>query len=140
MGAQGSTGSIVDQKTVMSDPVNWWSKPVTPGQAAGMVGTGAYYLSSYTAKQSMVFKQVANWWGSPKPTLTEVDISIHDPSAIAGDVTAWEQGNFDLIGYGGNSSNLTYPLSRGSRPIATYASEILTKPKGRTTWLSFNIG
>jgi oligopeptide transport system substrate-binding protein len=137
---QGSTGSIVDQKAIAADPVNWWSKPVTQGTAAGMVGTGPFYLASYTAKQSMVFKAVSNWWGSPKPTLTEVDIAIHDPSAIAGDVTAWEQGNFDLIGYGGNSGNLTYPLIQGIKGNATYASQLLTKPKGRTTWLSFNVG
>jgi len=137
---QGSTGSVVDQKAISTDPVNWWSKPVTPGQAGGMVGTGPFYLSAYTAKQSMVFKAVSNWWGSPKPTLTEVDIAIHDPAAISGDVTAWEQGNFDLIGYGGNSSNLTYPLIQGIKGNATFASQLLTKPKGRTTWLSFNVG
>ena len=137
---EGTTGAIVDEKTVMSDPANWWSKPVTPGQEGGMVGTGAYYLASFTAKQSMVFKQVANWWGSPKPTLTEVDISIHDPAAIAGDVNAWEQGSFDLIGYDGDSSNLTYPLLQGIKANSRFASEILTQPKGRTTWLSFNIG
>ncbi|HXN00878.1 MAG TPA: ABC transporter substrate-binding protein [Candidatus Dormibacteraeota bacterium] len=137
---QGSTGSVVDQKAIASDPVNWWSKPVAQGQAAGMVGTGPFYLAAYTAKQSMVFKAVSNWWGSPKPTLTEVDIAIHDPSAIAGDVTAWEQGNFDLIGYGGNSGNLTYPLIQGIKGNSQFASQLLTKPKGRTTWLSFNVG
>ena len=137
---EGTTGAIVDEKTVMSDPANWWSKPVTPGQEGGMVGTGAYYLASFTAKQSMVFKQVANWWGSPKPTITEVDISIHDPAAIAGDVNAWEQGSFDLIGYGGDSGNLTYPLIQGIKGNSRFASQLLTQPKGRTTWLSFNIG
>jgi len=137
---EGTTGAIVDEKTVMGDPANWWSKPVTPGQEGGMVGTGAYYLASFTAKQSMVFKQVANWWGSPKPTLTEVDISIHDPAAIAGDVNAWEQGSFDLIGYGGDSGNLTYPLIQGIKGNSRFANQLLTQPKGRTTWLSFNVG
>jgi len=137
---QGSTGSIVDQKAIAADPVNWWSKPVVQGQAAGMVGTGPFYLNAYTAKQSMAFKAVSNWWGSPKPTLTDVKIDIHDPSAIAGDVTAWEQGSYELIGYGGNSGNLTYPLIQGIKGNATFASQLLTKPKGRTTWLSFNVG
>ena len=137
---QGSTGSIVDQKAIAADPVNWWSKPVVQGQAAGMVGTGPFYLTSYTAKQSMAFKAVSNWWGSPKPTLTDVKIDIHDPSAIAGDVTAWEQGSYELIGYGGNSGNLTYPLIQGIKGNSTFASQLLTKPKGRTTWLSFNVG
>ena len=136
----GSTGAIVDQKTVQTDPENWWQKPVIQGQEGGMVGAGAFYLSSFTAKQSMVFKQVSNWWGSPKPTLTEIDISIHDPSAIAGDVNAWEQGSYDLIGYGGNSGNLTYPLIQGIKGNARFASQLVTLPKGRSTWVSFNIG
>ena len=137
---QGSTGSIVNQKSVQSDPENWWSKIVTPGQEGGMVGTGPFYMSAFTAKQSMTFKSVSNWWGSPKPTLTEVDIAIHDPSAIAGDVTAWEQGSYDLIGYGGNSSNLTYPLIQGIKGNSRFANQLITQPKGRTTWLSFNVG
>src|SRR5438270_305123 len=69
---QGSTGSIVNQKTVQTDPENWWSKPVTPGSEGGMVGTGAFYLSAFTAKQSMTFKSVPNWWATPKPTLKEI--------------------------------------------------------------------
>ncbi|HET9849669.1 MAG TPA: peptide ABC transporter substrate-binding protein [Candidatus Dormibacteraeota bacterium] len=137
---ESTTGAIVNEKTVQTDPVNWWRKPVTPGQEGGMVGTGAFYLSSFTAKQSIAFKAVSNWWGSPKPTLTEVDIAIHDPSAIAGDVSAWEQGSFDLIGYGGNSSNLTYPLIQGIKNNARFSSQLLTQPKGRSTWVSFNVG
>jgi oligopeptide transport system substrate-binding protein len=137
---QSTTGSIVDQKTVQTDPANWWSKPVVPGQEGGMVGTGAFYLAAFTAKQSMVFKRVSNWWGSPKPTLSEVDIAIHDPSAVAADVTAWEQGSFDLIGYGGNSNVLNYPLLQGIKGNSRFASQLLTQPKGRTTWVSFNVG
>lgn len=136
----GATGAIVDQKTVQTDPENWWQKPVVQGQEGGMVGTGPFYLSAYTPKQSFTFKAVSNWWGSPKPTLTEVDIAIHDPSAIAGDVNAWEQGSFDLIGYGGNSGILTYPLIQGIKGNSRFASQLVTQPKGRTTWLSFNIG
>jgi oligopeptide transport system substrate-binding protein len=137
---QGSTGSIVSQKSIQTDVENWWSKTVTPGQEGGMVGTGPFYMSAFTPKQSMTFKAVSNWWGSPKPTLTEVDIAIHDPAAIAGDVTAWEQGSYDLIGYGGNSSNLTYPLIQGIKGNSRFANQLITQPKGRTTWLSFNVG
>src|SRR5205807_3094518 len=135
-----SVGSIVNEKTVQTDPENWWSKPVAQGQEGGMVGTGPFYLASFTPKESYVFKRVENWWGSPKPTLTEVDIAVHDPSAIAGDVTAWEQGSFDLVGYAGNSSNLTYPLIQGIKGNSRFSSQLVTQPKGRTTWVSFNIG
>ncbi|TME47968.1 MAG: hypothetical protein E6I56_02715 [Chloroflexi bacterium] len=135
-----SVGSIVDEKTVQTDPENWWSKPVVQGQEGGMVGTGPFYLASFTPKESYVFKRVENWWGSPKPTLTEVDIAVHDPSAIAGDVTAWEQGSFDLVGYAGNSSNLTYPLIQGIKGNSRFSSQLVSQPKGRTTWVSFNVG
>jgi ABC-type oligopeptide transport system substrate-binding subunit len=137
---QGSTGTIVNQKAIQADPDNWWSKIVTPGQEGGMVGTGPFYMSAFTPKQSMTFKAVSSWWGSPKPTLTEVDVAIHDPSAIAGDVNAWEQGSYDLIGYGGNSSNLTYPLIQGIKGNSRFANQLLTIAKGRTTWVSFNVG
>jgi ABC-type oligopeptide transport system substrate-binding subunit len=136
---QSTTGAIVDEKAIKNDPVNWWQNPVTPGCTDCMAGTGAFYLSKYDAKVGYTFKAVSNWWGSPKPKLTELDIDIHDPSAIASDVTAFEQGHYDLIGYGGNSGNLTYPLIQSLKG-GRFASDLLTQPKGRTTWVSFNIG
>ena len=134
---EGTTGAIVDENAIHSDPVNWWTKP--SGKTDGMVGTGAYYLASFIPKQSMVFKAVKNWWGSPKPTLTEVDVDIKDPSALATTVAAWKQGSYGIIGYGGDSGNLDYPTIE-SITSSTYSKDLLTQPKGRTTWLSFDIG
>ncbi len=136
---EGTTGAIVDEKVIHNDPVNWWSKPAGPGATDGMVGTGAFYLSSFTPKQSMVFKAVSNWWGSPKPTLTQINIDIKDPSALAATVAAWKQGSYGIIGYGGDSSNLDYPTIESIKS-SSYAKDLLTVDKGRTTWLSFNIG
>jgi ABC-type oligopeptide transport system substrate-binding subunit len=136
---EGSTGAIVDEKAIQNDPVNWWQKPVTPGCTDCMAGAGAFYLQSYNTKVGYVFKAVSNWWGSPKPTLTEVDIDVHDPTAIAGDLTAWQQGHYDLIGYGGNSGNLTYPQIQSIKN-GRFSGDLLTQPKGRTTWVSFNVG
>ncbi|TMC46383.1 MAG: hypothetical protein E6J20_21145, partial [Chloroflexi bacterium] len=136
---QGSVGSIVDEKVIKGDPVTWWQKPGGPGVTDGQVGTGAYYMSQYTSKQSITFKQVSGWWGSPKPTLTEVDIDIKDPATQTTNDAAWEQGHYDLIGYGGNS---TQPLADILRYNAggTFKDQLHLVPKGRTTWLSFNIG
>jgi len=130
---QGSTGSIVDEKVIQADPVNWWSKP------GEQIGTGAYTLSAYTPKQSIVFKQVPNWWGSPKPTLTEIDIDIKDPSTQTTNDAAWEQGSYDLIGYGGDSTQPQADILR-YQSNSTFKSQVTLVPKGRTTWLSFNIG
>ncbi|MBV9525042.1 MAG: hypothetical protein JOZ46_04405, partial [Candidatus Dormibacteraeota bacterium] len=130
---QGSTGSVVDEKVIKNDPVNWWSKP------GEQVGSGAYMLTAYTPKQSIVFKQVPNWWGTPKPTLTEIDIDIKDPSTQTTNDAAWEQGSYDLIGYGGDSQQPQADILRYLQG-GQFKSQVLLQPKGRTTWLSFNIG
>ena len=139
---QASTGSIVDHNAVASDPLNWWSKPAgdSAGAAAsGQVGTGAYKMTEYVPKQSIKFKRVANWWGSPKPTLTEVDLDIKDASTMPTAIAAWEQGTYDLDGYGGNSTQPVADILR-IKGNSRESKELLLKPKGRTTWVSFNIG
>jgi oligopeptide transport system substrate-binding protein len=133
---QGSTGSIVEQKAIAQDPLNWWSHP----DGALLIGTGAYKLTSYIAKQSITFKRVsANWWGTPKPTLTEIDIDIKDPSTQPTNDAAWEQGKYDLIGYGGDSQQPTADVLRYQKS-SKFSSQLKLIPKGRTTWMSFNIG
>ncbi len=130
---QGATGAIVDENVISKDPYLWWSKP------AEQVGTGAYKLTSYTPKQSIVFSQVPNWWGSPKPTLTEIDIDIKDPSTETTNDAAWEQNSYDIVGYGGNSQLPTADVLRYQK-TDKFKSQLLLQPKGRTTWVSFNIG
>jgi len=136
---QGSTGNIVDENVIKNDPLNWWSKPGGPGVTDGQVGTGAFYLAAYTPKQSIVWKQVPNWWGSPKPTLTEVDNDIKDPSAMSTAIAAWEQGSYDIAGYGGNSSWPVADVLRIKNNAQESSQELLI-PKGRTTYVSPNIG
>ena len=99
---EGTVGAIVDEKVIDGagvDPVNWWQTP------ADLVGTGAYKLTAYTPKQSMVFSQVPNWWGSPKPTLKTINIDIKDPSTAPTTVDAFFQKGYDIIGYGGDSAH-----------------------------------
>ena len=136
---QGSTGSIVDQNVIKNDPLNWWTKPGGPGVTDGEVGTGAFYLASYVPKQSIQWKAVANWWGSPKPTLTEVDNDIKDPSAESTAISAWEQGGYEIVGYGGNSTLPTADVLR-VKGVSTESDQLHLIPKGRTTWVSFNVG
>jgi ABC-type oligopeptide transport system substrate-binding subunit len=96
-------------------------------------------MSAYTPKQSLTFKQVPSWWGTPKPTLTELDIDIKDPSTQTTNDAAWEQGRYDLIGYGGNSQQPIADVLR-YQSSSTFKSQLQLIPKGRTTWVSFNIG
>src|SRR5207245_882793 len=93
----GSTGWIVDQKAIKNDPDNWWSNPATA------IGTGPFKMVSYTPKQSVEFDAVANWWGSPKPTLTKVKIDISVTNASTA-ITKYEQGGYAIVGYGGYSN------------------------------------
>jgi len=130
---QASTGTIVDENVIKANPVQWWSTPGT------QIGTGAYNMTAYTPKQSIVFKQVPNWWGTPKPTLSEIDIDIKDPSTQTTNDAAWEQGQYDLIGYGGDSQQPTADVLRYQKSDK-FKSQLALVPKGRTTWVSFNIG
>ncbi len=134
---EGTVGAIVDEKVIDAagvDPVNWWQTPTD------LVGTGAYKLTSYTAKQSMVFSAVPNWWGSPKPTLKTINIDIKDPSTAPTTVDAFFQKGYDIVGYGGDSATIPLANILAIQTNSREKPELLTQPKGRTTWLSFNIG
>jgi oligopeptide transport system substrate-binding protein len=134
---QGSVGAIVDQKVIGApgvDPVNWWQTP------ANLVGTGAYKLTAYTPKQSMTFTAVPNWWGSPKPTVKTINIDVKDPSTTPTTVDAFFQKSYDIIGYGGDSGSLPLANILAIQANSREKPDLLTQPKGRTTWLSFNIG
>ena len=131
---EASPASLVDPNVIKSDPINWWRKP------SDLVGSGPYKLSSYVPKQSIAFTQVHNWWGSPKPTLTKVDIEIHGRSAVATDVISFERGTFDLIGYGGANTSLPLATILAIKDSSAYGRDLHTQPIGRTQWVSFNIG
>src|SRR3989441_9001628 len=91
--ALAAAAQVVDPTVVNQDDANWWSSPATA------VGTGPYKMVSYTPKESIQFDAVPNWWGSPQPTVQHVKIDfIGDMSQ---GVAQYEQGGYDLIGYGG---------------------------------------
>lgn len=127
----GTVGEIVDQKVISQDPQTWWQNPATA------VGTGPYKLTGYTAKQSMDFQAVDNWWGSPKPTVKKVHIDILQDPATG--IQAYEQGKYDIVGYGGYSSAI--PLSEVQRIKAApkESKELVLHDKVRTYWVSFNV-
>jgi oligopeptide transport system substrate-binding protein len=131
---QATSGMVVDQAVVKNDPVNWWSKP------AEFVGTGAYKMTEYVPHQDMKFVAVPNWWGSPKPVLTNINIDIKpaDPATQSTTIAAWEQGKYDLLGYGGSSSLPIADILRIHKS-GNENSQLHLIPKGRTTWLSFMV-
>jgi oligopeptide transport system substrate-binding protein len=126
----GTTGQIVDKNVVKQDPDNWWNKPATA------IGTGAYKMTGYVPKQSVDFAAVSNWWGTPKPTLTKVHIDILGNAHSA--ITAYEQGSYDIYGYGGYSNAPVDDILR-IQGIANEKSQLLIHAKVRTTWVQFNL-
>jgi ABC-type oligopeptide transport system substrate-binding subunit len=125
-----STGMIVDQKAVQKDPANWWANPDTA------VGTGAFKMSARTPKQSVDFTAVPNWWGSPKPTLKKIHLDIISDTGTR--ETAYEQGKYDINGYGGYS-NLQVDDVLRIKASSSLSKELKTQPKVRTYWVSFNL-
>jgi oligopeptide transport system substrate-binding protein len=126
----GSTGQIVDVNAVKQDFDNWWQNPATA------VGTGPYKMTSRVPKASVDFASVPNWWGSPKPTVTKVHLDIINDASTA--ITKYEQGGYDIYGYGGYSNAPVADILR-IQGTPNEKSQLLLNPKVRTTWLSFNM-
>jgi oligopeptide transport system substrate-binding protein len=127
----GSTGMVVDQNAVKQSPDNWWTNPATA------IGTGPFKMVDYTPKQVVDFAAVDNWWGSPKPTLKKVhvDISVTDASTA---ITKYEQGGYDIYGYGGYSNAPVADVLR-IQGTSSESAQLILHPKVRTYWVSFNM-
>jgi oligopeptide transport system substrate-binding protein len=128
---EATTGMVVDQNVVKTDFDNWWTVPATA------IGTGAYKMTARTPKASIDFAAVPNWWGSPKPTVTKVHMDIIQ-SASSG-ITAYEQGSYDLFGFGGYSSGVPVADVLRIQSTSNEKDQLLLHPKVRTTWVSFNM-
>ena len=131
IGLASTTGQIVDQKVIQKDPQNWWTKPDTS------VGTGAYKMSARTPGQSMDLEAVSNWWGSPKATVKKVHLDIIKDAGTR--ETSYEQGKYDVNGYGGYSNLLVDDILRIKNGGGNLAKQLTLQPKVRTTWASFNL-
>jgi oligopeptide transport system substrate-binding protein len=133
---EATTGMLVDMNAIKNDPngntasATWWTNPAT------LIGTGAFKMSAYTPKQSVDFEAVSNWWGSPKPTLKKVHLDILGNAESA--ITAYEQGSYDIYGYGGYSNAPVDAILR-IQGNASEKSQLVIHPKVRTTWVQFNL-
>jgi ABC-type transport system substrate-binding protein len=127
----GATGDIVDINAVKQDFNNWWTNPATA------IGTGPYKMIGRVPKQSVDFEAVPNWWGIPKPTVTKVhlDVSGTDPSTA---ITKYEQGSYDVYGYGGYSNSPVADILR-IQSTPNEKAQLTLQPKVRSTWVSFSV-
>jgi oligopeptide transport system substrate-binding protein len=128
--ALSAAAQVIDPKVVNADDTNWWATPATA------VGTGPYKMVQYTPKQSLVFDAVPNWWGSPQPTVQHVKIDfIGDMSQ---GVTKYEQGGYDLIGYGGMGSDTPTADILRIQKDPTLSKQLHFVNKVRTIWVQYS--
>ncbi len=127
--ALASAAQVLDPKVVNADDANWWASPATA------VGTGPYKMVQYTPKQSLQFDAVPNWWGSPQPTVQHVKIDfIGDMSQ---GVAKYEQGGYDLIGYGGMGSDTPVADILRIQNDPTLSKQLHFVNKVRTIWVQY---
>jgi ABC-type oligopeptide transport system substrate-binding subunit len=125
------TAWVVDQKviTAAGGDDKWFSNP------ANLIGTGQFKLTARTAKQSLDFEAVPNWWGGSTGTLKKVHIEIiADQKA---QLTKYESGNFSMIGYASQSLTPEDLIRYNSDP--QLKKELTLKPLARTDWIGFNL-
>src|SRR3989475_12561245 len=91
-------------------------------------------MTSRGPKATVDFAAVPNWWGSPKPTVQKVHLDIINDASTA--ITKYEQGGYDLYGYGGYSK----PPVADVLPLPSTPNEktqLPIHPQRRTTWVRF---
>lgn len=123
--AQPAAAQVVDPAIVNEDDAHWWASPAT------LVGTGPYRMVARTAKQSIDFAAVDHWWGGQPPAVKRIHIDvIGDATRVVSD---YEQGRYDLVGYGGMDSDIptsdvlrlqNNPKESGQVRLVTTASTI----------------
>jgi oligopeptide transport system substrate-binding protein len=132
----GTSGWIVDQNVIgdYTDPKNtkndtWWT------QAATLIGSGPFTMTQRTAKASMDFAPVKNWWGGSTGALTKIHVDI-GPDSIA-QVKKFESGGYDLVGMANQPPASADVLRYQGDP--TKKKLLTIWPAARTTWMGFNV-
>jgi oligopeptide transport system substrate-binding protein len=128
--ALSSAAQVVDPKVVNADDANWWATPATA------VGTGPYKMVERTPKQSLAFDAVSNWWGSPQPTVKHVKIDVIGDMSQG--VAKYEQGGYDLIGYGGMGSDMSTADVLRIKNDPNESRQLNFVNKVRTIWVQYS--
>jgi len=123
------TAAVVSQKAITAAGEDvWWTKPATA------VGAGPFKMTERTAKASMAFQPVANWWGGSTGALKNIKVEIGVDQASS--VKKYEAGGYDLVGMANNPPSPDDILRYKGDP--TKAKEENIYPAARTTWVNFN--
>jgi len=122
------TAAVVSQKAITAAGEDvWWTKPDTA------VGAGPFKMTERTAKASMAFQPVANWWGGSTGALKNIKVEIGVDQASA--VKKYEAGGYDLVGMANNGPGPDDILRYKADPTKQKEENIY--PAARTTWVNF---
>jgi oligopeptide transport system substrate-binding protein len=123
------TAWVVNKKVITAGGEDtWWTKPDT------MVGSGPFKMTARTPKQSVDFAPVSGWWGGSTGNLTKIHIEIIEDQKSQ--VTKYESGGFDIIGYA-NGSPTPEDILRYKND-AKLSKQLTLQPAARTSWIGFN--
>ena len=125
------TAWVVDKKAVDGGGGDntWFTNPTN------LIGTGQFRMTARTAKASLDFEAVPNWWGGSTGALKKVHIEvIADQKA---QLTKYESGNFSMIGYANGSLTPEDLIRYNADP--KLKAELTLKPLARTDWIGFNM-
>jgi len=125
------TAWVVDKKAVDGGGGDntWFTNPTN------LIGTGQFRMTARTAKASLDFESVPNWWGGSTGTLKKVHIEvIADQKA---QLTKYESGNFSMIGYANGSLTPEDLIRYNADP--SLKAQLTLKPLARTDWIGFNM-
>jgi oligopeptide transport system substrate-binding protein len=126
----GAAAAIVDQRVIQRDPGRWWTRPET------LIGTGPYRLTGRSPGESLDFQSNPRRWGAPGPTVRNVHIDVVPDAGTR--EAAYEQGRYDLNGFGGASTLSQADLTR-IKASSRLAAELTIRPGTGSAWVSFNL-
>ena len=123
------TAAIVSQKAITAGGEDsWWTKPDTA------VGAGPFKMTERTAKASMAFQPVANWWGGSTGALKNIKVEVGVDQASQ--VKKYEASGYDLVGMANQPPSPDDILRYKSDPTKQKDENIY--PSARSTWVNFN--
>jgi oligopeptide transport system substrate-binding protein len=128
--AMPTASEVLDQKAIAAGGGDdHWTENVS-----SYIGSGPFKLTARTAKQSMDFAPVKNWWGGDtgKLTAVHVDIGIDQVSLVK----KFESGGYEVVGMANNPPGPDDILRYKNDP--TKSSLLTIYPGARSSAVGFN--
>ena len=127
--AMPTASEVLDQKVIEAAGDEHWTE-----KAETYIGSGPFKVSAYSAKESIDFEAVKNWWGGDTGKITKVHTDFHVDAATQ--VKKFESGGYDLQGMANSPAGPDDVLRYKNDPTK---SKLLTiYPGARSTAVGFN--